>query len=368
MTDLNSELVAATAEMVARVGVDTATPAAGPDTALWTALTEAGFTGIGISEESDGSGGTLADALAVVSAAVGGGAVTMLIEHTVLARWLTARCGITLATRTATIALAGPECTVAESDAGPVLDGTITGVVHGSAAEVLVILLDSARPGQREPSIALVSPTAPGVTVTPGTDLVGAALDDFVFESAPVEAYAECPVGAAEVEQRGALAYSVALAAAAGAVRDATVRYATERSQFGRPLTKFQAVQQRLAGLAASTALMETAAESAVAEDAAGGSPARIRCAVAAAKVVTAVSAREVAAAGHQIHGAIGFTSEHHLGRATTALWAWRGRYGSENPWTGVLAEEILDHGTDVWDIVIGRAPAVPNRPAEGNH
>ncbi|MEV0366800.1 acyl-CoA dehydrogenase family protein [Nocardia fusca] len=367
MTAPNSELRAATQAMIERAGVDTTTPASGPDGAVWTALTDAGFTGIGIPEDHDGSGGTLADALAVVSAAVTGGALTMLVEHTVLAGWLAARCGISLGGHTATIALADHGTTIREAEDGrPVLDGSAHAVVHGPDVDRLVILLDPAA-AEHHPAVAILSPTAPGVTSTVGADLIGAAVSDYDFDAALVESYAESPVDGTELGQRGALAYAVASAAAARAVCDRTVDYAGQRTQFGRPLSKFQAVQQRLAGLAGLTALMETAAGTAVAEEA-GGNPDRARTAIAAAKVVTSESAREVAAAGHQLHGAIGFTSEHPLGRSTTALLAWRERYGSEHQWADVLAGHILEGGADVWDLVTGSGHEETGAAAEGNN
>ncbi|WP_280507965.1 acyl-CoA dehydrogenase family protein [Nocardia flavorosea] len=366
MTDPNSELRATTRAMIERAGVDTTTPAAGVDSAVWSALTEAGFTGVGIPEDHDGSGGTLAEALTVVSAAVTGGALTMLIEHTVLARWLAARCGISLGAYTATIARAETDAVIRETeDGGLVLDGSARAVVHGPDADRLVILLDTDA-ADRRPAVAILSPAGTGVTATPGTDLLGAAMADYDFDAAAVESYAESPVDGTELGERGALAYAVALAAAARAVCDRTVDYAGQRTQFGRPLSKFQAVQQRLAGLAALTALTETAAETAVAEKA-GTNPDRARTAIAAAKVVTSESAREIAAAGHQLHGAIGFTAEHPLGRSTTALLAWRERYGSEHYWAGVLAGRILEGGADVWDLVTGSGHEGTGAAAEGN-
>ncbi|MGW5143926.1 acyl-CoA dehydrogenase family protein [Nocardia beijingensis] len=352
MTNWNTELVEAVAAMAERVGIDTTTPAAGTDGALWAALTEAGFTEIGIPEDRGGSGGSTFDALSVVHAVTGRGVLTMLLEHTVLASCLVAECTGSPASGPATLAAAGNGCTARDTADGAVLDGTVTGVVHGSDAEVLVVLLPASGPAER-PSVAIVAPGAPGVTVERGSDLLGAALDDYHFTATPVQLH-ESPFRVTELEERGALAYAVALTAAAGAIRDRTLRYAAERVQFGRRLAEFQAVQQRLAGLAALTALMETATEAAVACD---DDPARRRTAFAAAKVVTSASAREVAAAGHQIHGAIGFTSEHSLGRFTTALWSWRDRYGSERYWSEVLAGQILDEGADPWDVITGAGP-----------
>ncbi|MEV0044005.1 acyl-CoA dehydrogenase family protein [Nocardia rhamnosiphila] len=367
MTGQVSELRSAAQAMIERAGVDTTTPAAGVDGAVWSALTEAGFTGIGISEDHDGSGGDLAEALTVVSAVVTGGALTMLIEHTVLAGWLAARCGVSLGAHTATIAHAEPGAAVRETGDGRlVLDGSARAVVHGADADRLVILLDPVT-ADRGPAVAILSPTGSGVTAGPGTDLVGAAVTDYDFAAAAIESYAASPVGDTELRDRGALAYAVALAAAARAVCDRTVEYAGQRTQFDRPLSKFQAVQQRLAGMAALTALMETAAETAVAEDA-GTNLDRSRTAIAAAKVVTSSSAREIAAAGHQLHGAIGFTAEHPLGRSTTALFAWRERYGSERYWAGELAGRILEGGTDVWDLVTGVTDEATGPATEWNN
>ncbi|MFI1462397.1 acyl-CoA dehydrogenase family protein [Nocardia carnea] len=367
MTGPDSELFATTRAMIERAGIDTTTPAAGVDSAVWSALAEAGFTGISIPEDLDGSGGTLAEVLTVVSAAVTGGALTMLIEHTVLAGWLAARCAISLGAHTATIGHAQPGTAVRETGDGRlVLDGTVRAVVHGADADRLVLLLDPVA-ADRGPAVAFLSPTGSGVTATSGTDLIGASITDYAFDAAAVESYAESPVGETELVERSALAYAVALAAAARAVCDRTVEYAGQRTQFGRPLSKFQAVQQQLAGMAARTALMETATETAVATDA-GGDPERARTAIAAAKVVTSSSAREIAAAGHQLHGAIGFTAEHPLGRSTTALLAWRERYGSERYWAGVLADQVLEDGVDVWDLVTGSGGADTGAAAEGRN
>ena len=84
-----------------------------------------------------------------------------------------------------------------------------------------------------------------------------------------------------------------------------------------------------------------------------------IRDAIAAAKIVTSRSAHDVAAAAHQIHGAIGFTAEHSLGRFTTALWTWRDRYGTEHEWSEQLAARILDDGLDPWHVITGASDPV---------
>lgn len=363
MTELTAELVSAANAMVERLGIDTGSPGS-VDTALWAALTDAGFTGIGISEESGGSGGELSDALAVLSAVTEKGALTPFLEHTILASWLAAAAGHHLAAGIATVAVADDRCRARTVGTGVVLDGVVSDVVHIAIADTLVVLLTGRETGARQ-TVAVIDLSNDRLTVTPGTDLLGTSVGAVTFDSTPTVFHEPSPIDGTEFEQRAALAYTVALAAVARAVRDETCRYATERTQFGRPLAKFQAVQQRLAGLAAITAFIDTAASSAVEIEGPGNGS----LAIAAAKLVASSSAREVAAAGHQVHGAIGFTSEHRLGRFTTSLWTWRDRHGSERRWAEHIAAQILDNDIDLWDAVLGVGQAHGDRPrstAEG--
>nr|WP_237727078.1 acyl-CoA dehydrogenase family protein [Rhodococcus jostii] len=351
--------------MIERIDVDMQTPAQSIDADVWDALTESGFTAIGIPEAAGGSGGALADALTVLSTVSESGALTPFLEHTLLASWLAAEAGYELGSATATVGIGDARCTASVTGETIVLDGTVEGIVHAAVADTFVVLVAPA-PNHDSPRIAVVSATATGLIVHHGTDLVGASVAEVTFEATPVLYHSSSPIDVTEVQQRGALAYTVALAAAARAVRDQTLRYANERTQFGRPLSKFQAIQQQLARLAALTAMAQTAAAAAV-EESEAATPAS-RAATAAAKVVASSAAREIAATGHQIHGAIGFTSEHRLGRYTTSLWTWRDRHGSERHWASALANRILDDGADVWDVIVGvdRQPCDDQQPPSG--
>src|SRR5688500_17652919 len=55
------------------------------DAALWGALSEAGLTGVGLPEESGGSGGELADAVAIVRTLAAGAAAVPLAEQLLVA-------------------------------------------------------------------------------------------------------------------------------------------------------------------------------------------------------------------------------------------------------------------------------------------
>ena len=120
-----------------------------------------------------------------------------------------------------------------------------------------------------------------------------------------------------------------------------TVRYANERVAFERPIAKFQAVQHNLARLAGEVAAAMTAAHSAADAIARGGAfDDAIFLEAAAAKIRSAEAAQEGAAIAHQVHGAIGFTSEHILHRYTLRMLAWRDDFGNESYWAAALGNQ----------------------------
>jgi acyl-CoA dehydrogenase len=127
------------------------------------------------------------------------------------------------------------------------------------------------------------------------------------------------------------------------------VQYAGERVQFGRPIGRFQAVQQNLAVLAGQAAAATAAAEAAI-EAAAQGLDA---LAIAAAKIRAGEAAGIGAAIAHQVHGAIGFTQEHSLHHATRRLWSWRDEFGSEAFWSRKLGATVAAAGADrLWQSI----------------
>jgi alkylation response protein AidB-like acyl-CoA dehydrogenase len=104
------------------------------------------------------------------------------------------------------------------------------------------------------------------------------------------------------------LAYAVGLAAEAVAM---SALYATERTQFGRPIGSFQAIAHRCAdmliSLDAARVLVYRAAWELASNSTAAGE------AIAVAKVFGDDALSEIFVNAHQIHGAIGFSMEHDL-------------------------------------------------------
>jgi alkylation response protein AidB-like acyl-CoA dehydrogenase len=114
----------------------------------------------------------------------------------------------------------------------------------------------------------------------------------------------------------GALACSAQLLGAGRALLEASVRHASTRVQFGRPVGGFQAVKHKLAdvaiGLEFARPLLDAAAVALGDGSGTAGTGTAGRD-VSAAKVACADAAYRAARAALQVHGAIGYTAEHDL-------------------------------------------------------
>ena len=135
-------------------------------------------------------------------------------------------------------------------------------------------------------------------------------------------------------------------------VLDLGILFATERSQFGRSISKFQAIQHSLAIVAAEVAAAVRSADAAV--DALATD--RFAAEVAAAKGRVGEAVGVVAEQVHQVHGAMGFTHEHQLHHYTRRIWAWRDDWGNEFYWEAELGMHLARLGADqVWDFIATR-------------
>lgn len=126
----------------------------------------------------------------------------------------------------------------------------------------------------------------------------------------------------AEARRRATALAAAEMAGAIDRIAAMTASYVTERQQFGRPISAFQVVAHGAARLA-------TLAQAAIWS-------ARLACMstdpsdTAAAKGWISAASAEVAALGHQLHGAIGFTEEYGLQRLTKRLRTLRFAYGDD--------------------------------------
>lgn len=227
--------------------------------------------------------------------------------------------------------------------------GTLRRVPWASAAARIVV---AAATGEGDMLVAIDPSRA---DVSPGVNLAGEPCDMVTVDIMAEPGIDAAPLpGAGELLlRRGALAGSLLIAGAAGAVLRATADYATQRVQFGRPIARQQAVQHALAEIAGETEAARAAAEAAVGTCASDGfgCPAAER-AIAVAKVQAGTTAEVVARLAHQVHGAIGTTYEHPLHRHTLRLWSWRDEFGAERVWERSLGEAALALGA--WEVITG--------------
>ena len=318
------------------------------DAGLWAALADAGLTGVGLPEEVGGSGGELADAVAIVRTLAAGAGAVPVAEQLLVAGpgLLAADIALPPVDRPIGFAVADAVSTEAVDDGdGPgrfLLTGTATDVAWAGIASH-VALLASPPPGLDGALLALVDVS--GLPATDATNLAGEPRGSLVLDAVPATGAAVLhPAQTSELRARFALARAVQMAAALEQVLAWTVQYAGERQQFGRPLGKFQAVQMELAQMAgevsAATALTDAAVQALDRGE-------NVVLAAAAAKVRAGAAVEVVARLAHQVHGAIGFTQEHKLHHLTRRLWAWRDEAGSELHWSRVLGAGLLADGPD---------------------
>ena len=171
--------------------------------------------------------------------------------------------------------------------------------------------------------------------------MAGEPRDTLTFAGLRLSADAAAPVrggtSRAALYRRGALARATMMSGALERAMDLAVNYAQERQQFGRPISKFQAVQQNLAVLAGQTAAAVAAANLGIEALSRNDPEARGVSLIAIAKTRVGDAATLACEIAHQVHGAIGFTQEYALQLATRRLWSWREEFGPDPEWAARL-------------------------------
>jgi hypothetical protein len=176
--------------------------------------------------------------------------------------------------------------------------------------------------------------------IEPGENVAGEPRDK-VTHGGRTDQSGDARLDRLQLRAVGAALRAQQIAGALERVLDMTTQYAMDRTQFGRPIGKFQAVQQNLAVLAGQTAAAGAAA------DMAAEAVDDIICLlpIAAAKARCGEAAGIGAAIAHQVHGAIGFTREHNLHFLTKRLWSWRDEFGNEAEWNQVTGRHMAKAG-----------------------
>jgi acyl-CoA dehydrogenase len=337
-----SDLLRATAERLFADHLDKAVHEAAEagewPAALWSAVEEAGLAGALVPERAGGAGLDPADALVVLEVA-GHSRAPIPLAETMLAGHLLGRAGLNVPTGPLSLApAAGGGFCATRTDAGWRIEGSAPRVPWARHVTALALVAEASD----GPKVALVGRA--DLQLNHGTNLAGEPRDAVTLAAdLPGGAVADAPVGADELRLLGAAARTAQIAGAVRFVLDLTVDYVNTRVQFGKPIGRFQAIQHMMAVMAEHAAAAQAA--SGMAADGITGAMRLVP--VAAAKARAGEAAGQAAAIAHQSHGAIGFTREYDLHRATRRLWSWRDEFGNEAEWQRRLGKAAIAAGAD---------------------
>ena len=305
--------------------------------ALWEALSETGLTLTGLPEEYGGSGGDLSDALLVMKGA-GRFSAPIPIAENFLSRVLCCEFGLSAPKGIATFC---DESFSITPDGE--LSGSSSQTAFGRWSETVVLI---AKHGDEN---YLCSCPFEAFELNEKNNIAGEPRD---MLSVKTKLTADQFVQADGVSRRarllGAALRVAQMSGALESILEMSVSYSKERSQFGKPISKFQAIQQQLATMAGEVAASIRAAQSIeISKDL----MIELDVAIAKARVGEAVGVCTDIA--HQVHGAMGYTLEHTLNHRTRRLWVWRDEYGSEKEWQIEIGRFFSGNASgNLWDQV----------------
>jgi acyl-CoA dehydrogenase len=307
------------------------------DEALWRRLDELGLVRLTGAESEGGSGAGWFEAAELLGAAVRHGVRIPLAEHDLLACWLLDVNGMACDDAVRTVAVLDD-------------DGASAAVPWARGAQRIVSVW------RAEGEYRMADTSVAAVRVSAGTNPIGEPRDSV---SADVSLLDGVPVAAGLIDQlmrKAALVRAIQVCAALDRIVELSIEHAGTRVQFGRPLSKFQSMQNLVSDSAAEAALARSATEAALTAAVADGWVTdRLDFMVAVARSCAGHAASVVVRNGHQIHGAIGTTREHRLHEFTRAALAWRSDYGSVDRWDSRITDAALRvGGPGLWSLITG--------------
>jgi len=323
---------------------------------LWRQLVSLGWTGVVFPEQYGGTGGEFVD-LAVLLEEMGRSLVPGPFFSTVVLGGLTVLDAgsdaqkrdilprICAGTLKMTLALTessasfepwGIETVASPDGTGYQLEGTKLFVPDAQAADLLLVAARTDAGGVPEQGITLflVPADQAGITVNQLNTIASDRQCEVLLSQ--VEVPGDAVLGTVgqgwpiiqRCLQRAIVGKCVEMLGGADAVLEMTVEYAKQRTQFGRPVGSFQAVQHHCANMATDVEGCRQIAYQA-AWRVSEGLPAQREVAMAKAWVSGAY--QRVCSTAHQCHGAIGFTKEHNLQLYTRRAKVQELSYGDVN-------------------------------------
>jgi len=300
----------------------------------WAAVAEMGWLALPIPEETGGLGGSDVD-IALLAEELGRGLSSLpFVDSVVLASSLIAASPDTalreqllgaIGAGDAIVALAHLEpqgrsefdtpvqALATETEQGWRLTGEKARVVHGGAASHWLVTARTASDDGKSFSVFVIAREAGGVQASVYELVDGTRGADLRFEATPATLLiCDGTKAAAALEEaldRAIVALAAQTVGSMEAVMLSTAEYLKQRTQFGQTLSKFQALQHRMAEMFLETDQARSMLMSGLA-GLASGDPVRRAQAASGAKALITQAAYFVTSQGIQLHGGMGITDE----------------------------------------------------------
>ncbi len=284
-------------------------------TALWNDLQAFGYADALLAEPAGGAGLALNDVRELV-VLLGRHLPPVPLAETMIARALLAQPAGTLPS--APIVLVTPVLRE---------DGLFQAAVPLAQTAILALIETDGR--------LLLTPLADAEIVATGVN--GSLAADVLWRKPP-EPIVVVPAANVSLREAGAAIRAAQMVGAMARLLEMTLDYANTREQFGRPLAKFQALQQQLSLMAELVLGADMAVQ--LAFETSCVLPRPLLAAVAKQQACEAAS--RVAAIAHAVHGAIGLSEEFDLQLYVRRLYEWRLADGSETYWSQRIGESRL--------------------------
>ncbi len=305
--------------------------AGGESIPLWDALEQSGFVQALLSEDAGGAGLALEDVWPVMFSA-GRHAVPLPFAQTMLARgWL--------------------------HEAGRPLDhGSVTFAPFRVRQEGDHLIARGVHFGQVASWVLATSGDAAWLLPTDEARVDSCAghgsLDaDLTWSQQVAGRGALARRAAAAISELQAFSLAALIAGAADRVLEMTLDYANQRVQFGKPIGKFQALQQQISEMAELVFAARMASQMACQ----GGARSPSSALAQLAKARASQGVGRIVAVAHAVHGAIGVTHEYDLQLYTRRLSEWSRTGGGAGYWSQQLGQAALDSGQSAVDFIRGQ-------------
>jgi acyl-CoA dehydrogenase len=315
---------------------------------LWNTLDELGVTAVGIDEDKGGSGGDLGDLMALLKITGYYAAPIPLTEH-ILANWLLSSVGVPIEPELCTFGqvLKDDEIDFMDTKSGWVISGKTSYVPWARNAKYVTVVGKG-----NDGTLFVANVPLDQCTINQQENLAGEPRDEVLLNEITVDKEVVGQLEPHHVDDfldKATLTRVMLMTGALERTLDLTVTYSKERTQFGRPIGKFQAIQQQLAILAGETTASMVVADyimNTIDDDLSFDE-------VAMAKIQLGDATEVATRIAHQVHAAMGFTDEHPLHQSTRRLWSWRDEFGTETILAQALGEKVLeDASEDLWKYI----------------